>query len=59
MCFIPQANGARRRSGRKTGTRATKSALAEFKVVVHGSKVVCHDVILTDLNKMADYHDWP
>ena len=34
----PRANGEQRRSGRKPGARATNSALAEFKVVAHGSK---------------------
>ena len=34
----PRANGAKRRSGRKPGARVTNSALAEFKVVAHGSK---------------------
>ena len=33
----PRANGAKRRSGRKPGARVTNSALAEFKVVAHGS----------------------
>ena len=32
-----RANGAKRRSGRKPGARATNFALAEFKVVAHGS----------------------
>ena len=35
---IPRANGAKRRSGRKPGARVTNSALAELKVVAHGSK---------------------
>ena len=46
----PRANGAKRRSGRKPGTRVTNSALAELKVVAHGWWYV-----LTDLNNMADY----
>ena len=33
----PRANGAKRRSGRKPGARVTNFALAEFKVVAHGS----------------------
>ena len=36
----PRANGAKRRSGRKPGARVTNSALAELKVVAHGSKGV-------------------
>ena len=32
-----RANGAKRRSGRKPGARVTNFALAEFKVVAHGS----------------------
>ena len=46
----PRANGAKRRSGRKPGARVTNSALAEFKVVAHGSKgggMSCHDTTLT------------
>ena len=38
--FYSRANGAKRRSGRKPGARVTNSALAEFKVVAHGSQVV-------------------
>ena len=34
---IPRANGAKRRSGRKPGARVTNFALAEFRVVAHGS----------------------
>ena len=59
--YYPRANGAKRRSGRKPGARVTNFVLAEFKVVARGSwevKMVCHDVILTDLNNMADYHEW-
>ena len=33
----PRANGAKRRSGRKPGSRVTNFALAEFKIVAHGS----------------------
>ena len=57
----PRVNSAKRRSGRKPGARVTNFVLGEFKVVAPGSwvvKMVCHDVILTDLNNMADYHEW-
>ena len=57
----PRTNGPKRRSGRKPGARVTNFVLAEFKVLARGSYVVilvCHDVILTDLNNMADYHEW-
>ena len=61
MQHYPRANGAKRRSGRKPGARVTNFALTELQVVARGSSVVslvCHDVILTDLNNMADYHEW-
>ena len=57
----PRANGAKRRSRRKPEARVTNFVSAEFKVVARGSyvvKMVCHDVILTDLNNIADYHEW-
>ena len=38
ISYNPRANGAKRRSGRKPRARVTNSALAEFKVVAHGSK---------------------
>ena len=54
--LYPQANGAKRRSQRKPGARATNSVLAKFKVAVHGSWVlVCHDVNLTEHSTMANY----
>ena len=37
-CFIPRANGAKRRSGRQPETRVTKRALDKLKVV-HGRRV--------------------
>ena len=37
LYFNPRANGAKRRSGRKPEGRVTNFALAEFKVVAHGS----------------------
>ena len=57
----PRANGVMHHSGLKPRARVTNFALAEFKVVAHGSwvvRLVCHDIILTDLNNMADYHEW-
>ena len=38
--LYPRANGAKRRFGRNAGVRVTNSALAELKVVAHGSKGV-------------------
>ena len=35
--YIPRANGAKRRSGRKPGARVTNFALGKFKVIAHGS----------------------
>ena len=53
-----RANGAKHRSGRKTGVRVTNRALAKSKV--ESSKIKegdeCgHDVIFTDVKIMADY----
>ena len=60
----PRANGAKPRSGRKPGARVTKSAPSEVQSRCRWAMgirffMVCHDVMPTDLNNMADYRvEW-